>query len=118
MWSEQLCPRGSIGGQPLAYLGNAFFCLSLLGQHPALQDSPHCQPERKSLLGTEGNGCFCPLLGRLVLSTELMERGRKVESKSQAKRVRQLPGEGQHIVIPLQGLIRIAKTPRRPSRVG
>src|SRR5262245_36622577 len=47
-----------------------------------------------------------------------MKHGCKVERKSQTKRVSQLLSEGQHIVTPLQGLVWIAKKPRRPRRIG
>src|SRR5215831_17713548 len=78
--AEQLCSRRSVRRQPLAYLGNALFGLSLLSQHPALQDRSHGQPEGKALLGTEGNGCGCLLLDCLSVATELMERSRNAES--------------------------------------
>src|SRR5262249_51969377 len=40
IWLAERCPRGAIGGQALADLGNTLLCLSLFGQRQAPQDGP------------------------------------------------------------------------------
>src|SRR5712692_249380 len=95
--SERLCPRGPVGGQALAYLGNSL-SLSLLGQRPALQDNSPGQKVRKSLLGRQSHGCICPLLGRLSLWAELMQYGGKDQGQCQAKGMRQPLGQGERVV--------------------
>ena len=62
--AEQLCPCGLVGSQALADLGNPFFSLSLLGQRPALQDSPLPTRLRKSVLVREGDQLPLPALGQ------------------------------------------------------
>ena len=47
-----------------------------------------------------------------------MEPGSKVQGKSQAKGVRQLLGQGERLVAPLQGLVRIAKKPQGQGCIG
>ena len=74
------------------HLGNFSFSLSLLGQRPAPIYGPLRQPERKPLLGREGNNCLCLLLGCSPLSAVLMERGSTAKGKSQAMGMSKLVG--------------------------
>src|SRR5262245_44364885 len=53
---HQLCPCGPVCSETLAYLGNPFFSLSLLGERPAPQHSSHGHPLGKPVLRREGNG--------------------------------------------------------------
>ena len=52
------------------------------------------------------------------LPAELMEQGRKVQSRRQAEGVRQLPGQRQRLVAPLQGLVWIAQQPQGHGGIG
>ena len=79
---------------------------------------PAANHMHKSLLSREGNDGLCPRLGGLHLPAELMERGRIVERKSEALGVRLRLGQGECLVAPCDGLIRIPKQPQRPGRMG
>ena len=60
-------PRGSVGGDPLAYLGYPRLALALYGQRPPTQDRSRGSPEWKALLGRECDGGLCLLVhGRHV----------------------------------------------------
>src|SRR5262249_43751644 len=107
-----LCPFGPPGGHALAYLRNSLLCLSLLGQHPTPVESSPRHPLFKSPFNRECNGCLCPLLGQLLLPAELMKPGGKVQRSSQAEGVRELLGQRESLVAPLQGLIWIAQMPQ------
>src|SRR6266568_5315208 len=111
-----LCPRGTVGDQPLVDLRNACFSLPLLGQGPAPVHSPHRQPERKPLLGTEGNFCLGQLFGDLYLPAEVMEPRSTAQGKSQAVGVSQLLSEGENLITSLQGLLWIAQRPQGPGQ--
>src|SRR5262245_12802440 len=112
MWSFCLCPRGSVRNDALAYLGRAFLPLSLLDQRPAAQDHAMGRQEGKLLLAREGKGCLCPLLGRLRLSAELMERGSPAENQGQTVGVRQARGQSECSLTALPGLVRVPKMPQ------
>src|SRR5713226_8984447 len=114
----RFCPCCSASSQALVYLGNPFFSLPLHNQRPAPYDSPLRQPVGKSLLSTEGNRSLGPLLGRLSLPAALVELGSDGQGKSQAKGVRQLLGQSECLVAPLQRLVRIAKLPQDQGRNG
>ena len=51
----------------------------------------------------------------LRLPAELMEAGRIGQGHRQAQGVRQLLGQGQGLVAPPQGLVRIAQAPTAPG---
>src|SRR5713101_8795142 len=117
-WPSYPCPRGPPGGQTLVHLRNPLLSLPLLGQCPASHDNPLWQPLRKHLLTRERNQRLCSLLSCLHLPTELTEPRSIVQGPSQAERVRQLLSQGERLVAPLQGLLRIAKHPQGPSHIG
>jgi hypothetical protein len=58
------------------------------------------------------------LLGCLPLTTKLVDLGSKVQGDSQAMRVSKLLAEGERLVNPLQGLVRIAKKPQDTGPLG
>jgi hypothetical protein len=93
------------------YLGNSLLSLSLLGECPAPLDGSIRQEVRKPLVGTEGNQRFCPLLSCLPLPTELVDCDSNAQGQSQAKRVRQLVGQGENLANPPKGLVWVAKKP-------
>src|SRR3972149_1729010 len=113
---SQLCSRGPVGGDALAYLRNRFFLLSLPGERPAPQDRPPRQEERNPMLRRDRNGCLGPLLGCLPFPTQLVEPGSKHWGEGQAHRLRQLPSQDQCFVDSLQSLVRIAQMPQRLGR--
>ena len=102
----------------MAYLGDPLLYLFLFSQCPASTDRAFRQPVGESLLNRERHGCLSTLLGCLTLPAELIEYGSKIQSKSQAKGVRELLSQGERLVAPLQGLVRIAKEPQDISRKG
>src|SRR5262245_51150465 len=53
VWNPQCCPRGLVGGDPLADLGHPRLTLALHGQRPSTQARSIGRPEGKSLLGRE-----------------------------------------------------------------
>ena len=69
------CPSGLESGYALTHLRDPRLALSLLGQHPAAQDSPPCQVFCKPLLSTQRDRCLYPLLGCLPLPALLMALG-------------------------------------------
>ena len=58
------------------------------------------------------------LLDGLPLAAELVEHGGVAEGSSQARGVRELPGEDQRLRDGRQGLVRIAQRPQGPRHVG
>src|SRR5262249_46188017 len=71
--------------------------------------SPMCQVRRKPLFSTQSNQCLGQLLDFLLLPAHLIEEGNTVQSNSQTKRVRQLLGQSERFLAPLQGLVWVAK---------
>src|SRR5215813_12383219 len=61
-----------------------------------------CEPER----------CLSLLVGTLPLPTAPMDLSGKEQGRGHTGWVRQLAGQGQRLVAPLQGLVRIAKRPQ------
>ena len=59
IWDEQSGPSGSVGGDPLAYLGHPRLALALYDQSPPTQDRSRGSPEWKALLGRECDGGLC-----------------------------------------------------------
>jgi len=47
-----------------------------------------------------------------------MQRCRKVEDRSQGIRQSKLPGQGESLAVPLQGLLRVAQQAQDPCRIG
>jgi len=86
-----------------------FLILVLFRQCPAPQDSSPRFPLRKSLLTHQRQQCLGSLLGCLPLPAELMEPGVATYGKRQTEGVRQFVGEGERLIAPLQGLVRIAQ---------
>src|SRR5882762_9648511 len=116
--SVHLCPRRPVGSQALAYLNYPWNALSLLGQRPPPVHRSCRQKKREPLLPCEGYGCLCPRLGRLPLPPELMDPGGKGEGIRQAERMREILGQGQCLLAPPEGLVRIPKQPERSSHIG
>src|SRR3982074_1889596 len=112
--SERPCSRGLVGGPSPPDKGNSL-SLSLLTQHPALQDSSPRQKVWKSLIGRESYSCICQLLDRWSLPAELMKYSGKDQGQRQAQGMRQAPGQGERIVRALQGLVRIPERPKGMS---
>ncbi|MCY1266952.1 hypothetical protein D9M70_153780 [compost metagenome] len=107
----QLGARGLVGGQTLAYLGNAVLTAPLLGQRPTSQDGSPCKPERKSLLGRERDGGVGALPGQLCLMPQLMQFGGKGQAECEAERMRKPAGQRQRLLGSLAGLSRKALQP-------
>ena len=95
------CPRGAIGGQALADLGNTLLCLSLFGQRQAPQDGPLRQPIGEPSLGSEGPQGFGVCLRDLELAAGLMEVGRPGQRHREAMGVRHTLSPGQHLTTTL-----------------
>src|SRR5262249_5338069 len=111
-----LCPYGFVGGQTLAYLCNSLFSLPLLGQCPAPWHGPHRQLRRKPLLGRKGNGCLGVRLGCFRLPTKLTELSSQEQGKTQTIGMRKFLRQSQHLVVPLQSLVWVAKQPQSRGR--
>src|SRR5262249_28384772 len=74
--------------------------------------------QSEPLLPREGYGYLCLRLGCLTLPPELMDHGSRVEGIRQAERMRELLGQGQRLMAPLEGLIRIPQQPERSGHIG
>src|SRR5467141_1552208 len=116
--SDPPLPRGPVGSHALAYLDHPCITLPLLGQRPPPEHSSGRQPQREPLLPREGYGYLCPRLGRFTLPPELMDPGGKVEGIRQAERMRELLGQGQRLMAPLEGLVWIPQQPERSGHIG
>ena len=79
---------------------------------PILEDRPSRSKERNPLLGREGDGGLGPLVRQAPFAAELRDPGCQEQGKSQAEGVRQLRGQPQGLVAPLQGLLWIAQPPQ------
>src|SRR5262245_12596542 len=99
-------------------MGNPLLPLSLPSQCPASHDHSYRQILWKSLLTGERHACLCPLLGGLLLSAVVMQHSGIVEGSRQAEGVRQLPGEGDRLIVPREGLVWIAEMPEGPGDIG
>jgi hypothetical protein len=71
----------------------------------------------KPLLARERHQHLCLRLGGWSFPAELMQASSKAQGHSQAEGVRQLPGETQRFVAPLQGLVWIPKEPQGPGSI-
>src|SRR5262249_54491521 len=89
--------------------------LSLLGEGPAAEDKTLRPPVRQPLFRGEGDSGFSTFLGATLLTTELMEHSRTIQSITQAHGVRTLLCQGHCLGAPRQPLMRIAQTPQCPS---
>src|SRR5262245_31082877 len=76
------------------------------------------RPDRKPLVDREGTGRLGPLLGCLHLPSEPVTLSRKIQGIGQTKGVRLLLGQGDRLLAPLEGLIRIAKEPQHMRCTG
>ena len=70
-----------------------------------------CAVQGKTLFNREGDEGLGLCLGYLSLAAVETEQRRKVQGKSAAKRVRQLLGEAERLLAPLEGLVWIPKQP-------
>ncbi len=86
--------------------------MSLPNLRPAKKDGSPSQPMRKLLLGREVNNLLCPLLGKLLLPTEVVELGRPRQGHGEVVWMRQLVGQCERPVAHLRGLIRMTKHPQ------
>ena len=102
-----VCPGGSPGGHPLAYLGHALLALALHGQRPPTHERSVRHPERKALLGREGDGSLCVLVDGRHIPAQLGDGGYPTPRKRQTKGMRQLVRQRQGLVDAGQGLLRI-----------
>src|SRR5262249_11977452 len=84
--------------------------------HPAPIDSSPRQPEGKSLLARECNGCLGPLAGQLPLPAKLVEFRGKEQGSRQRVGMTDLLGQPKSLVASLQSLLRIAKLPQGTPR--
>ena len=64
------------------------------------------------MLARQPERCLGLLVGALLLPTAPMDHSGKEQGSRHTGRVRQLAGQGQRLVTPLQGLVRIAKRPQ------
>src|SRR5262249_44241669 len=85
---------------------------SQLNQCPAPQYRGLRHPEGKPVLAREPECCLGLLVGALPLPTAPMDLSGNDQGHRHTGRVRQLAGQGQRLVAPLQGLVRIAKAPQ------
>src|SRR5215475_6937219 len=91
---------------------NTCLPLSLHGERSASQDRAVCAVQGKTLFNREGDEGLGLGLGYSSLAAVETEQHRKVQGKSAAKRVRQLLGEAERLLAPLQGLVWISKEPQ------
>ena len=77
-----------------------------------------CALQGKTLFNREGNEGLGLCLGCLSLAAVETEQRRKVQGKSEAKRVRQSLGEAKRLLAPLQSLVWIPKQPQDPGCIG
>ena len=77
-----------------------------------------CAVHEKTMFDREGDEGLGLCLGCLSLAAIETEQRCKVQGKSAAKRVRQLLGEAERLVAPLQGLVWIPKKPQDPGCIG
>ena len=102
-----MCPSGSVGGDPLAYLGHPCLALALHGQRPPAQDRSRGRPEWKALLDRERDGGLCLLVHGWHVPAKLIDLGRPTPRMRQTIRMRQLVRQRQGLVEAGQGLLRI-----------
>src|SRR5262245_48454001 len=101
-------PRSPPGREALSHLRNPFLLLPLLSQCPPSQTIFRHYVKSKTMLGRERNGFLCPFPRCLLLPTDLMELGKRMQRTSQGKSVRELLRPSQRFLALLQGLVRIA----------
>jgi hypothetical protein len=99
-------------------LSDSLIGLSLLGKHLAPNEGSHKQPIRKTLLSTEGNRRLGVLRSHRPFSAEPMNKSRIEQGEGQAEGVSDPVREGEGLITPLRGLIRVTKMPERYCRVG
>ena len=107
VWDEHRCPGGSVGGDPLAYLGYLLLALALHGQRPPPQDHSLDRPLCKALLGRERDSRLCVRLYVRHVAAKLRDEGRETPRKRQTKGMRQLVRQCQGLVEVCQRLIRV-----------
>ena len=69
------------------------------------------RPECKSLLGTECDGCFSPLLGGFPLTPKLVKCTGKQQGSTYAKGMIEFLSQRERLVALVQGLVWKAKNP-------
>jgi hypothetical protein len=99
----------------LGDLFDAFLRLPLMRQRPAPEDRIHPYELGKSIFCREANGGFSTRLSSTPIAAELVEYGSGSQAPTQAKGVRNLLRQDHCLVAPHSPLVRITKTPQRPS---
>ena len=69
------------------------------------------------MFGREPDQCLCLLLDCLPLLSLLTDSEGSNRSLSQAKGMRQFPGQGERFLTPLERLVRIAQGSQGPGRI-
>src|SRR5262249_43407721 len=105
------------GGQAFTHLRNPSFPLPLYCQRPAPQDLLLRQPLRKTVLTRHGHGRLGLRLRGWPLAAKLMDPGYPVYGACEGKRMSQLLGQPQCLLLMAQCLVRIAPHPESPGRI-
>ena len=97
--------------QPLTDVRHTCSRVCLHGQGPPAQHAPLLEAQPKALSACEGHQGFGMCLRRRHVSAAMGKYGGTELRIRQAGDMLQLPGQGQRLLTPLVGLIRIAQPP-------
>src|SRR5262249_29927881 len=107
VWDEQRCPGGTVGGDPMADLGQPLRALALHGQRPPTEDRSLGRPLSKALLGRERDRGLCVLVYGRHVPAILQDVGRPTPRLRQTIRMRQRVRQRQGLVEAGQSLVRV-----------
>jgi hypothetical protein len=105
VWNEQRCPGSSVGGDPLADLGQPRLALALHSQRPPTQARSQGRPVWKALLGRECDGGLCLLMHGWHVPAKPKDQGRPTPRPHQTIGKRQRVCQRQGLVEAGQGLL-------------
>jgi hypothetical protein len=103
---SQLGPGGLPGGKAPVHLRDPLVSMPQLDQCPPPPEQALCRLVWKPMRLCERDQLLCLRLDGVPFSTELRQPSRMRQCVGQAKRVRQLTGEGEPLVSSVSGLAR------------
>ena len=91
-----------VGGVPGPDLRHAFRVPAEAGEGEPLAHGAHVQPQRQAVLGRDLEPCVRPPERCRELAPVVVERGRERQGRGDAMGVREIPGQGEAGLGPLQ----------------